>query len=167
MRTTRSTPLVALAALLACQPAETDEQMRARLQAESDSARAAIEASNVAFAQAFSAGNADSAATFYAPNATVMAPGIPAVTGRDSIAATLRMMPPGMTLALETQRVTANGPLAVERGMWTMTVPGAEGAPATITRGKYLVHWHQVDGRWVMMEDIWNDDAPPPPPPTK
>jgi hypothetical protein len=33
-------------------------------------------------------------------------------------------------------------------------------------RGKYLVHWRRVDGRWLLMEDIWNDDAPPPAPTT-
>jgi ketosteroid isomerase-like protein len=162
MRSTGFTPLVALAALLACQPAETEEQMQARLQAESDSARVAIEAANLAFTQHFNAGHMDSVGALYAPNAVVMAPGMPAVSGRDNIVATMRTMPAGMNLALETQQVTANGPMAVERGAWTMTVPGAEGAPPMVTRGKYLVHWHRIDGQWLLVDDIWNDDAPPP-----
>jgi uncharacterized protein (TIGR02246 family) len=166
MRTTRCAPLAALAVLLACQPAETDEQIAARMQAESDSARAAIEAANLAFTQHFNAGHADSVAAMYAPDGVLMAPGMPAVTGHDNIVAAMGSMPPGMTLALATQSVAANGPMAVERGAWTMTVPGAEGAEPTVMRGKYLVHWRRVDGRWLLMEDIWNDDAPPPAPPT-
>jgi hypothetical protein len=29
--------------------------------------------------------------------------------------------------------------------------------------GKYLVHWHRVDGKWLIADDIWNLDTPPAP----
>ena len=77
MRTTRCVPLAALGLLLACQASETDEQMQARMQAESDSARAAIEAANQAFAQHFNAGHADSVGALYGTTAVPMAPDAP------------------------------------------------------------------------------------------
>lgn len=59
--------------------------MRARVQAESDSAQIAIQAQVDRLMAAFAAGQADSLAALYAPNAVVMPPGMPAVSGRDSI----------------------------------------------------------------------------------
>ena len=26
-----------------------------------------------------------------------------------------------------------------------------------------LAEWHQIDGEWLMVSDIWNNDAPMPP----
>jgi hypothetical protein len=26
--------------------------------------------------------------------------------------------------------------------------------------GKYLVHWKQVGGKWLLANDIWNSDLP-------
>ena len=28
--------------------------------------------------------------------------------------------------------------------------------------GKYLVHWMQRSGKWLIVDDIWNSDAPLP-----
>lgn len=162
-------PLIALTTLgvaAACRPAaESPEQQDARLRAESDSARPVIEAQGVRFTRFFNAGQTDSVASMYTPTATVMPPGMPAVTGSDSIRATFAamasMMPAGTTLAFDVQSVVANGPIAIERGAWTMTTPAAGGAP-TEMRGKYLVIWRNVGGEWRLQEDIWNEDTPPP-----
>lgn len=159
--------LIAVAALTACQQAETAEQMHARMQMESDSARVAIDARGKAFAEAVNAGNADAVAAIYTEDAVLMPPDMPAVTGRDNIRAVfagmMRQMP-GMRIAFEVQDVAANGPLAVERGAWIITVPTPDGGSSE-TRGKYLVAWHKVDGEWMMAWDIWNNDAPLPPAP--
>jgi uncharacterized protein (TIGR02246 family) len=157
--------LIAAAALIACQATETAEQMHARIQMESDSARVAIEAKAAAFAQAISAGQVDAVAALYAPDATLMPPEMPAVTGRDAIRTTFQSMlamMPGMTMRFEVQDVTANGSLAVERGVWIATAPTPDGGSAE-TRGKYLVQWSKVDGDWLIVQDIWNGDAPMPP----
>jgi uncharacterized protein (TIGR02246 family) len=162
-------PLIALTTLgvaAACRPAaESPEQQNARLRAESDSARAAIEAQGARFTRFFNAGQTDSVASLYTSDATVMPPGMPAVTGTDSIRATFAamgtMMPAGTTLAFQVQSVVANGPIAIERGSWTMMVPAGDSAP-TESRGKYLVMWRNVGGEWRIQEDIWNEDTPPP-----
>jgi hypothetical protein len=63
-------------------------------------------------------------------------------------------------LTLTPVAVAVNGPLGVERGTYsvTFTPPGAT-APITDT-GKYLVHWKQVGGKWLLANDIWNSDLP-------
>jgi ketosteroid isomerase-like protein len=99
-----------------------------------------------------------------------MPPGMPAVTGTDSIRATFAAlgstMPAGTTLAFQVQNVVANGPIAIERGSWIMVVPAERGAP-TQSRGKYLVMWRHVGGEWRIQEDIWNEDTPPLAPPRR
>ena len=65
--------------------------------------------------------------------------------------------------------MVANGPLAIEAGTYKITFTPA-GAPAPITdTGKYLVHWHKVGDKWMMVDDIWNSDLPAMPmgPPAK
>jgi uncharacterized protein (TIGR02246 family) len=160
-----STTLTAMAALTACQQPETAEQMHARMQMESDSARVAIEAQVARFTAAFGSRQADGMAALYAPNGVVMPPDMPAISGRDNIRAGFEAMfapmPEGATLALRIDAVTANGPIAVERGMWTITMPGPDGT-STEAHGKYLVEWQKTEGEWLMVSDIWNNDAPPP-----
>jgi uncharacterized protein (TIGR02246 family) len=161
-----SIPLVALAALTACQATETAEQMQARMQMESDSVRVVVEAKAAAFATAVNNRQADAIAALYAADATVMPPDMPAVAGRDNIRATFEAMlgqfPEGTSIRFEIQDVTANGPLAMERGAWIMTGPTADGGSSE-TRGKYLIAWQKVDGEWMISKDIWNNDAPMPP----
>lgn len=149
-----------IAILAGCQPAaETAEQAEQRMASESAAAKTAIEASNTQFTAHFNAGQGDSVAAHYAEDGRVMAPNMAVAAGRQAIAASMGMMA-GATLALTTESVTANGPLAVERGTYsiTLTPPGAT-APITDT-GKYLVHWHKVGDKWLMVDDIWNSDLP-------
>jgi len=158
-----------LGVMAGCAPKpETPEQAEARMTAEAASARTAIEASNQQFVMHFNAGHGDSVAAFYAEDGRVMAPNMAVASGRQAIAASMGMMA-GATLALTTESVAASGPLAVERGTYTITLtpPGAK-APIT-DNGKYLVHWHKVGDKWMMVDDIWNSDLPPMPagPPAK
>jgi ketosteroid isomerase-like protein len=159
-----------LALMTGCQPvAETAEQAETRMNSETTAARTAIEASNVQFVAHFNAGHADSVAAIYAENGRMMEPNAAASVGRAAIATlvnTFAAMKP--TLALTTESVAANGPIAIEAGTYriSFTPPGAA-APITDT-GKYLVHWHKVGDTWMMVDDIWNSDLPAMPagPPT-
>lgn len=156
-----------LAVLAGCQPAaETAEQAEQRVASETAAAKTAIEASNASFVVHFNAGQGDSIAAHYTEDGRVMGPNMPAAVGRAAIAGSMGMMA-GATLALNTESVAANGPMAVERGTYsiTLTPPGAT-APITDT-GKYLVHWHKVGDKWMMVEDIWNSDLPAMPEPPK
>lgn len=162
MRGTKSlmTVLGTAALIAGCQPAaETAEQAEQRMSADAAAAKTAIEASNAQFAAHFNAGQGDSVAAHYTEDGRVMAPNMAVASGRAAIAASMGMMA-GATLVLTTESVAANGPLAVERGTYriTLTPPGAT-APITDT-GKYLVHWHKVGDKWMMVDDIWNSDLP-------
>ncbi|MGQ0701661.1 MAG: YybH family protein [Gemmatimonadales bacterium] len=163
-------PVVMLLAVAACQPsAETPDQAQARMDTESAAAKMAIDSMAGEFATHFNAGHADIVAGFYMENATAMPPNAPMASGRAAIQAVLQgFVDMKAQLTLTPQAVVANGPLAIERGVYsvTFTPPGAT-APMTDT-GKYLVHWHMVDGKWMIADDIWNSDlAPPPPPPAR
>lgn len=172
MRARRAGTLVVVLGLaMGCRPpAETPEQAQTRIDAESAAARTAIDSLSGAFATHFNMGHADVVATYYTEQAHVMAPNQPAAVGRDAIkTAFAAYFPMKPELRLMPDAVSANGPVAVERGTYslTFTPPGAK-APVTDT-GKYLVHWHQVDGKWLIVDDIWNSDLPPIPmgPPAK
>ena len=161
-------PAAAVLLLAACQKPETPEQMQARMAAEADSARAQIEQATARFSQFISAGQADSVATLYAENGTLMAPNMPLVMGRDNIRTAFAGMLSGgqFVLNLRPEAVTANGPVAIERGAYTIQFTPGEGnpMPAEADTGKYIVHWHKTGGTWYIVDDIWNSDRPLPTP---
>jgi len=162
MRTTRWTAAALLLVAAACKPpAETAEQMATRMAAEADSARTAIAAQDRRFEAAMAGGWADSLAALYTEDASMMAPNMAGVTGREGIRAAFAPMMQGgkATLTLNTVSVVANGPMAVERGTYHFTFTPTRG-PAQPDSGKYLVHWHKVNGTWLLADDIWNSDAP-------
>ena len=153
-------------ALAACQAAETPEQMEARMRAESDSARVAITSTAAAFMRYANASQADSLATLYVENALLMPPNMAPARGRAAIQATFAgmMAAAPVTLHLVPGSVVANGPIAVESGRYHLTMQPPAPAPAVVDSGKYLVHWHRVNGTWQLAEDIWNSDVPLAPP---
>jgi ketosteroid isomerase-like protein len=160
-----------LVTAMGCAPkAETPEQADQRMATEAAAARTAIEASNQQFMAYFNAGQSDSLAGLYAENGRMMAPNGAAAVGRAAMATSMNgMAAMKPTLVLTTEDVAVNGPLAIERGTYkfTFTPPGA---PAAVTdTGKYLVHWHMMGGKWMMVDDIWNSDLPAMPmgPPAK
>lgn len=167
MKPTVLVSALGLVAFVACQPPpETPEAAQARMETEAAAARTALDSMAQAFAEHVNMGHADVVAGFYAEDAVLMPPNAPAAIGRAAIQevwAGLIAMQPQLTVT--PLSVSANGPLAVDRGSYslTFTPPGAS-QPMTDT-GKYLAHWHLVDGRWILVEDIWNSDLPAPPPP--
>ena len=158
--------MLASIVLVGCKAAETPQQMATREQAEADSARTAITEGNTRWARYANASQLDSIAGMYTPEGVMMPPDVPGATGRDSIIARLRpLVIPGGTLTITNQNVSLHGPVAVDRGVFTYAVPAQGGNPAVTVRGKYLAHWHKMDGGWRIAENIWNNDAPAPPPP--
>ncbi len=166
MRTTRWLAVPAALLLAAgCQPkgggAETPEQAQTRMDAESAAARTAIDSLEKEFMTHFNMGHGDIVAGYYTETAHVMPPNDKEAVGRQAIAAAMApffAMKPTLTLA--SVSVEANGPVAIEQGTYSMsfTPPGAK-EPMNDT-GKYLAHWHNVGGHWLMAHDIWNSDMP-------
>jgi ketosteroid isomerase-like protein len=164
-------PLIGAALLLAaCQAAETPEQMQARMSAESETVTAALDAIYARMQAFIASENVDSLASLYAEDALLYPQGEPLVEGREAIRAKYAEWFAMGNAAFENRRisVTANGPLAIERGRFTMTItpePGdTTGMPAMTETGKYVVVWKNVNGTWLISDDIGTSDqmmAPP------
>ena len=156
MRVHRYLPLLLVPAL-ACQAPDT-----------SAVAKQAIDAANAQWPRLTSTGHADSLAEFYAADAIIMPPNMATMKGKESVRAffaVLNTMDPKPILTLTGEAVHAAGDMAMERGRWHWGYPaGAKlppGAPAPDS-GKYIVHWMQENGKWVIVDDIWNSDTPMP-----
>jgi ketosteroid isomerase-like protein len=137
---------------------------------ESAAARTVVDSLDREFATHFNQGHGDVVAGMYTEQAHVMPPNLPAAVGREAIKAAFApffTMKPELKLTADA--VVANGPIAIERGTYSLVyTPTGAAAPLTDT-GKYLVHWHMVDGKWMIADDIWNSDLPAMPmgPPAK
>lgn len=59
-------------------------------------------------------------------------------------------------IKLTSLAVDGNGQTAVERGRYEMIADGG----AVADKGKYLVHWRKVDGKWMFQNDMFSSDAP-------
>ena len=161
------TSLAILLLAVACKPAAPADT--------SASAKQAIDAANAQWPRLTSTGHSDSIAEFYATDAVIMPPNMATMKGKDAIKTffvTLNSMDPKPTLTLRAERVAASGGMAVEVGRWHWGYPaGAKLPPGTpaVDSGKYIVHWHEMNGKWLMVDDIGNSDTPmpmaPPPPP--
>jgi ketosteroid isomerase-like protein len=58
--------------------------------------------------------------------------------------------------AMQAERLTITGNVAVDFGTWTSTGQRADAAPATAS-GRYLVVWvRESDGQWRILYDIWH-----------
>lgn len=164
MRPIHTVPLL-IAAALACQAAPAKDT--------GAEAKQAIDATNANWARLTTAGHADSLAEFYHTNGVMLPPNMPPVRGKEAIRAFMATMSsmssPPPILTIHAESVWASGPWAMELGRWNFTwAAGAKrppGAPAADS-GKYVVRWVNENGRWLMVQDIWNSDAPLPMGPT-
>jgi ketosteroid isomerase-like protein len=163
---------VLLTAAFACRPANTSAADT------SASAKQAIDAANAQWPRLTSTGHADSIAEFYTADAVIMPPNMATMKGKDAVRAffaEINGIEPRPILTLRAETVVAHGPVAVETGRWHWAYPaGAKLPPGTpaVDSGKYMGRWEQQNGKWLMVEDIWNSDlpapmAPPPPAPAK
>jgi ketosteroid isomerase-like protein len=146
---------VALLALSACQKPTVD------LAAVTEEAKQSAND----WAAAYNAGDADAIAAMYAEDAVLMPPNAPAAAGRSAIRDFLatdsaNAKAAGMKLAITSTDVGANGDLSWHSG--TFTVTDANGA--TVDTGKYVEVRHRMEGKSMIIRDIWNSDMPLPAP---
>jgi ketosteroid isomerase-like protein len=161
MRITRFV-IIAAAGLAACKNAAPSDNTVAR-QASADSVKSGINAMNASFAAAMKSGNVDSMMAGYAPNATVMPPNMAPMHGMQAIRGGFTAMAgqgKPTDFNITTDNVVVDGDIAIERGHYVWSMAGPNNAVMADT-GKYLAHWHRVNGKWMMMDDIWNSDKAP------
>lgn len=141
-------PVLLLAA--ACQAAPSDPA----------AVRQAIEANNARAERWYAAGQADSLATLFAEDVWQLPPNSPPVTGRDSLrqywAAAFKAG--SWDFKVATQDVVTSGPVAVERGRYSVRFSAGPGAPmpSFADSGNYVVYWRE--GPDKVWRAVW--DAP-------
>jgi len=120
----------------------------------------------------YSEGKLDSVATLYTEEGRELQPNGPAISGREAIRANEveNGSPFNMKLSITSEHLIANGPIAIETGTFAVEGVPRAGAPkealAFKDNGKYMTHWHQVNGQWLIADLIWNSNQPLPAPPS-
>ena len=113
--------------------------------------------------KAYNAGDADGLVALYAEDAVLSPPGAPAARGhaamRDFIAKdTAASAAAGVRLSLDSARDHGiSGGLAWEWG----TFKAKDKSGATVDAGKYVTVYRKMNGKWLIIRDIWNSDKPP------
>lgn len=132
----------------------------AALAVDKSAAGAGFNPSSQGWAAAYNAGEADKIVAMYAKDAVVMPPDAPAVTTaalhdylvKDMASAKKA----GITLAIVDGKSASSGNLGWHEGTFTV----ADTTGKTVVAGKYVEVWERKDGKWAMIRDIWNNDAP-------
>lgn len=111
---------------------------------------------------AYNAGEPERIVALYADDAVVMPPDAPAVSGRAALLSYFRSdiassKEAGVTLAIEHVDGASSGDLGWHSGTFEATATGG----AVVGTGKFLEVWERRNGKWLMVQDIWNNDAPP------
>jgi len=119
-----------------------------------------IAAANEVFMSAFKRGDAAGLANLYTEDGQVLPPNGDFVTGYPELEGFwTAVMNMGVKEAkLEISEVDPCGDTAVEVSKFTMFGEGGQ----VLDKGKYIVVWKQVDGKWLLHRDIFNSSMPPP-----
>ena len=159
----RLTPKVLLACLVigaasACSSPDATRQTDAGVAA----AEATIRAGTATWNEAYNAGEVDKIVALYADDTVVMPPNVPAVSGREALKAYLTKdvaasRAAGLVAKDGTSSVGVSGDLAWHAGSSSVV----DSAGKTVETGSYVEVWRRTNGQWLMVRDIWNDDAPP------
>ena len=153
-----------LLVLASCMKPETPEQAQARMSREVAAARPALDSVARRWERYTAAAQADSIAMLFTEQGEQLPPNAKPVVGRPAIQAfQTQFYSQGPTsISISTDEVLVNGPLAVSRGGFTYEVKAAKAIADT---GKYLMHWHQIGGKWLIADQAWSSNIPLPPPP--
>ena len=117
------------------------------------------------WAAAYNAGDADTIAAKYSDNAVVMGPAAPAAVGRDAIREFIAKdsagaKAAGVTLVISTgDEVGVSGDLAWHSGAYTIN----DASGNAVDSGNYVEVQQNLDGKWMIIRDIWNSDRAPAP----
>ncbi len=131
-----------------------------------DDAKAQIEASNKVFGESWATGDSTKFVNCYTADACINPPNMPGMCGSAAITAFFNggIQMGIKNIVITTKEVFGGKEGVIETGTYDMLV--ADNVSAD--KGKFIVMWKEVDGKWKMFRDVWNSDAPaPPPPPAK
>jgi len=106
------------------------------------------------FREAVNAGDVDALVAMYEPEAVYVAGPGQQLVGRKAIRSALAgWLATKPSLRLELAGLAVAGDVALERTVWTVVMPGADGRPAESTGSSSVVLRRQGDGTWLMAVD--------------
>ena len=121
--------------------------------------RDAIEAADSAWLAAVRARNVEDTLAHWAPDARVIGPNLPAMVGTDAIRrmVTGSFSSPAFSLSwtTDTTIVVPSADVAYSFGTNVFTVPGPGGVKVDTMRGRTIVVWRKVHGKWLAAADVW------------
>jgi uncharacterized protein (TIGR02246 family) len=122
--------------------------------------KAEIEKANQTWMEAVKKQDAEAVAAMYSDDSFILPANVPAIQGREGIKNFFAgAMGAGIkNVKLITEAVDGDEETAVERGVYEMMAEGG----TVVDKGKYLVHWKKVDGRWLFQNDMFSSDMPAP-----
>ena len=121
----------------------------------------AITAVSRARAEAFNQQDSYEIARHFTEDAVLMAPGKPAMRGRDSVQAYYQSIFDDYEPELDSryEEVEVLGDLAYGCGVATVKLTPEKGGEPVVSTAKYLnILWRQPDGTWKTTHDIWNSN---------
>ena len=122
--------------------------------------KADIQALEAAWATAQNAKDINALMAMYADDAISMTDGAPSLNGKAAIQAyqeaEFAKAPAGLNSAYTVQDVYGDGETVTEVG--TGVTKDASGA--VVRTGKYVAIWKKMDGKYLCIREIYNNDAP-------
>jgi uncharacterized protein (TIGR02246 family) len=121
----------------------------------------AVRAVNLAWFNAYNARDVDAISALYADDAVLSAPGAPSARGVAAIKEAFRKDIAAATKAGiannagTSDEVGVSGDLAWEWNTFTAT----DKAGKVVEKGKYVTLFERRNGKWVIIQDIWNSDG--------
>lgn len=161
--------LLSIAALSSCSktaPSASDTSVVASAPAANAEAdEQAIRAINPSWFKAHQAGDVEGIVVLYSDDALVSAPGAPPIRGTAAIREAFTKELRDLAAAGLSQKSGSNpeyelsGDLGYEWNTYTVSDKSGK----TVDTGKYLSVFGRRNGKWLIVRDIWNSDAPPAP----
>ena len=117
----------------------------------------------------YAARDGDKIAAYYADDAVLMAPGAPAMSGKEAIHTGIQQMlsDPALTLQFQATKVEVarSGDLGYSWGKYQMTATDPATKKPVNDHGSYVTTYRkQADGTWKAVADIATSEVPPPTP---
>ena len=126
-----------------------------------DSVKATINASNKEYSACFASGDSVKFAGFYTADACINPPNMPRMCGSKAI---MSFFAGGVKMGIKNLKLTIDEVLGGDATVAEIGKYELMGdKDMSMDKGKYIVVWKQVDGKWKMHRDEWNSDNPPPP----
>ena len=153
-RVAAGTCLIAFTALGGCQSAPKPL---------TDADRATARTMDSAYSAAVAAGDVDGMMAGYAPDVIMQGPGMPSVRGVDRIRAMMQgMSGQKYTLNLTQETADGMGDIMYTTGSYRYQGMATASGPGATEDGKYLeVFRRGADGKWKLVAESWNANAPP------